>query len=125
MKTYKVQVDDGGNKFWYLNDRLHREDGPAVEEVDGAKIWYLNGRLHRTDGPAIESTDGSKRWYLNGWLHREDGPAVEYADGTKLWYLNGVEFTETEWRKQIQKIKAPCAGKMVEIDGVKYKLVEA
>ena len=125
MKTYKVQVDDGGNKFWYLNDRLHREDGPAVEEVDGAKIWYLNGRLHRTDGPAIESTDGSKRWYLNGWLHREDGPAVEYADGTKLWYLNGVEFTETEWRKKTQKTKAPCVGKVVEVDGVKYKLVEA
>jgi hypothetical protein len=73
----------------------------------------------------IEYADGSKEWYLNGKCHREDGPAVEYADGTKFWYLNGVELSETEWRKQTQKVKAPCVGKVVEVDGVKYKLVEA
>jgi glycine cleavage system H lipoate-binding protein len=39
--------------------------------------------------------------------------------------LNGVELSETEWRKRVQEVKAPCDGKMVEIDGVKYKLVEA
>jgi hypothetical protein len=39
--------------------------------------------------------------------------------------LNGVKLSETEWRKQIQKIKSPCVGKVVEIDGVRYKLVEA
>ena len=96
-----------------------------IEYADGSKEWRLNGKLHRTDGPAIEYADGSKEWYLNGKCHREDGPAVEYADGTKFWFLNGVELSETEWRKQTQKVKAPCAGKMVEIDGVKYKLVEA
>jgi hypothetical protein len=39
--------------------------------------------------------------------------------------LNNEELTETEWRNQIQKVKAPCVGKVVEVDGVKYKLVEA
>jgi antitoxin component YwqK of YwqJK toxin-antitoxin module len=43
MKTYKVKVDDGGNKFWYLNGKCHREDGPAIEYADGNKYWYLNG----------------------------------------------------------------------------------
>jgi hypothetical protein len=38
--------------------------------------------------------------------------------------LNGVELSETDWRKQTQKVKAPCVGKVVEVDGVKYKLVE-
>ena len=33
---------------------------------DGTKHWYINGKLHRTDGPAVEYTDGSKEWYLNG-----------------------------------------------------------
>ena len=33
---------------------------------DGTKAWYLNGKLHREDGPAIEWPDGSKQWYLNG-----------------------------------------------------------
>ena len=42
MITYKVTVDDYGTKRWYLNDRLHREDGPAIEWVEGDKCWYLN-----------------------------------------------------------------------------------
>jgi hypothetical protein len=32
-----------GNKYWELNDELHRTDGPAVIYVDGEKYWYLNG----------------------------------------------------------------------------------
>ena len=56
------------------------------------KAWYLNGKLHREDGPAVEFADGDKFWYLNGKLHREDGPAVEYADGDKFG-LNG-KYTE-------------------------------
>ena len=39
----------------------------------------LNGKLHREDGPAIEDSDGDKYWYLNDKLHREDGPAIERA----------------------------------------------
>jgi hypothetical protein len=126
MKTYKVQVDDDGSKYWYLNDQRHREDGPAEEYPNGTNKWFLNGKLHRTDGPAIEwGVGGCKEWYLNGERHREDGPAVEWADGTKRWYFNDVKLSETEWRKRVQEVKAPCVGKVVEIDGVKYKLVEA
>ena len=66
--------------------------------------------------------DGNKFWYLNGECHREDGPAVEYADGTKRWYLNGKELTEAQWREQT-KPKASCEGKVVEVDGVRYRLV--
>ena len=41
-KTYEVRVYDyNGDKAWYLNGELHREDGPAVECV-GDKYWYLN-----------------------------------------------------------------------------------
>jgi hypothetical protein len=73
----------------------------------------------------VEYPNGTKKWFLNGKLHREDGPAVEWADGTKRWYFNDVKLSETEWRKRVQEVKAPCVGKVVEIDGVKYKLVEA
>lgn len=65
---------------------------------------------------------GNKRWYLNDKYHCEHGPAIEYSDGTKFWYLNHVEYTEAEWRKQLNK--ASCVGKVVEVDGVKYKLVK-
>ena len=35
-----------GTKKWYLNNKLHREDGPAVEYTNGDKVWYLNGKLY-------------------------------------------------------------------------------
>ena len=40
---YKVVVNEYGTKFWYLNGKLHREDGPAVEYANGDKFWCLNG----------------------------------------------------------------------------------
>jgi hypothetical protein len=97
-----MEIDPKGTKAWYLNDKLHRTDGPAVEYSNGGKAWYLNGELHRTDGPAIERADGTKGWWLNDELHRVDGPAIEYANGTKVWYLNGIEYTEAEWKIQSQ-----------------------
>jgi len=58
---------------------------------NGHKEWYLDGRLHREDGPAVEKAYGDKAWWLNGYLHREDGPAVEFANGYKEWWLNNEE----------------------------------
>jgi hypothetical protein len=123
MKEYTVKIYDNGTKYWFLNGKFHREDGPACEYAGGSRVWYLNNKLHREDGPACEYADGTKIWYLNDQRHREDGPAIEYADGTKEWYLNGVPLTEEEFNK---KMKKPCKidGKVVEIDGKKYKLTE-
>ena len=111
-----------GDKEWYLHDELHRADGPAVEWGNRYKAWYLNGNRHREDGPAVECANGNKSWCLNGLLHRVDGPAIEYADGDKEWWLNGESLTEAEFNKRINK--ASCTGKVVEIDGKKYKLTE-
>ena len=101
-----------GTKEWWLNNKLHREDGPAVEYPDGTKWWYLNGKLHREDGPAVESPDGTKKWYLNNKIHREDGPAIENPDGKKEWYLNSYRI-----RSCPPNIKAKAAGELVEIEG--------
>ena len=95
MIEYTVKVYDNGNKFWYLNGELHREDGPAVEYDDGSKDWYLNGKLHR-----------------------EDGPAIECDDGSKAWYLNDKELTEKEFNARNK------CNKVVTIDGVDYELKE-
>ena len=99
MIEYKVKVYKDRTE-WYLNDQLHREDGPAIERPNGTKYWYLNGKRHREDGPAIEYQDGDKIWYLNGKVHREDGPALEWSDGTKFWYLNGKRLTEQEFNNK-------------------------
>jgi hypothetical protein len=65
-KQSKLEVDENGNKFWKLNGKYHREDGPAIEGGNGTILWYLNGFLHRVDGPAIEWSNGSKAWFIKG-----------------------------------------------------------
>ena len=59
------------SQAWYLNGKMHREDGPAMIWADGAKAWYLNGKLHREDGPAVIRANESKSWYLNGELQQQ------------------------------------------------------
>ena len=120
MKEYKVKVYDNSTIWFNLEGQLHKEDGPACEFTNGDKSWYLNGKRHREDGPAIEYASGGKIWYLNGQLHREDGPAREWADGGKEWYLNGKRLSEEEFNKRTKS----CSGKIVEIGGKKYKLIE-
>ena len=66
QKEPECKIYTNGRKDWFLNNKRHREDGPASEWADGHKQWFLNGRLHREDGPAIEHVNGSKFWYLNG-----------------------------------------------------------
>ena len=85
----------------------------------GDKRWYKEDKLHREDGPAVEGSNGSRSWYKNGNLHREDGPAVDYSNGYKAWYLNDVRYFEEEYNKKL----STCEGKVVEIDGKKYKLI--
>ena len=71
---------------------------------DGNKVWYLNDKRHRVDGPAIENSNGYKVWCLNDQRHRVDGPAVEYNNGDKRWYLNGIRYTEQEYNNKISEI---------------------
>ena len=92
------------------------------EYAHGDKFWFINGELHREDGPAIEYAHGGKHWFLNGERHREDGPAIEYAHGGKHWYLNGKELTEEEFLSRKQGNSG--SGKIVEIDGVRYNLYQ-
>jgi hypothetical protein len=124
MKTIKIKSHAGippnytgivvfpdGRKDWYLNGKLHREEGPCTECKDchsgnfelclkpgpaiissnGTKHWYLNGEFHRENGPAAVWPDGTKQWCLNGECHREDGPAIVWPSGRKQWFLNGKE----------------------------------
>ena len=75
---------------------LHKEDGPAVVDIEGFKEWWINGVRHRLNGPAIIHKNGTKEWFINGKKHRLDGPAVEYKDGYKYWYINGKMLNTNE-----------------------------
>jgi hypothetical protein len=66
------------NHVLFENGKKIPKDFTGIAETpSGTKSWYLNGKLHREDGPACEYPNGTKRWYLNGALHRFDGPAIE------------------------------------------------
>ena len=101
MQEYEVIVTSQGTVRWYdlKTDLLHREDGPAIEYVNGDKSWFINGKLHR-----------------------EDGPALEYASGYKAWYLDDVEYSESEFNAKINP--SSYEGREIEIDGVTYTLKE-
>jgi hypothetical protein len=115
-----------GDKFWYINDQLHRIDGPAIEKTDGTKCWYINDQRHREDGPAIEYADGTKEWFINDQLHREDGPAYEGGDGTQEWYINGRRHQNGDWVQMNVDVPSVFVAKVVdyhEFDQIKSILV--
>jgi hypothetical protein len=83
--------------------------GELCEYSNGVKEYYLNGKLHREDGPAIEMTY-YKAYFINDKRHREDGPAIEFFDGSgsKQWYINGqyIPCTTQKEFERIMRLKA-------------------
>jgi hypothetical protein len=89
---------------------------------DGTKVWWLNDKQHREDGPAYEYANGTKSWFLYGLLHREDGPAIEFADGSKEWWVNGQQLTEQEFNAR--KVKELTVAEIEKLLGQKVKIVK-
>ena len=56
MSEYELDYS-GGSMRWHKNGALHRDDGPAIEWIDGLR--------HRLDGPAVVYADGGKEWWLD------------------------------------------------------------
>ena len=71
-------------EYWKLNNKLHREDGPAYI------AYYENGSIE------------CESYRINNKLHREDGPAwIEYygygSVYSKIHYLNNIPLKREEW----------------------------
>jgi len=66
MENYiRKEVDYHGGIFYYnLKQRLHRLDGPAIDN-NGDKVWIINGKIHRSDGPAVLLRLNAKEWWIN------------------------------------------------------------
>ena len=66
-KEHKVEVDKNEDKSWFINDKSHREDGPAVMLDDDYKykvpVINENPRNH---GPAVMLDDDYKAWFKSG-----------------------------------------------------------
>jgi hypothetical protein len=114
-KEPKVEIEywDNGQKEseeWYLNGKLHREDGPSYQR------WYKDGQKEY------------ERWRLNDKLHREDGPAIQYwySNGQKKyenWFLNNKFYSRGEWVEKLKEIGSPHYGEQkMLLDAEKYNL---
>lgn len=90
----KTKSDVSTRFRYYVNGKIHRLDGPAIEHASGSKYWFKEDLRHRLDGPAIEDCSGYKEWYKEGKTHRLDGPAKEYPGGARYWYVEGKRYTE-------------------------------
>lgn len=65
--TIELYINYYGTTAWHTHGYRHRLNGPAAVEYPwGHKEWWVNGKLHRLDGPAIEYSNGHKEWYVNG-----------------------------------------------------------
>lgn len=102
-ERYEVRVFSSGNVKWFDEDM----------------------KLHRVGGPANYGCD-FEEYYKHGKLHNLNGPAVSYPYGDKSYYIEGICYEEKEFYKKVVEIKKekkdPCDGKIVEIEGKKYKL---
>jgi len=47
---YWAEISDTGNKFWYMDGLLHREDGPAIIYTDGEERWWLHNTEYSEKG---------------------------------------------------------------------------
>lgn len=91
--------------YYYYEDKLHREDGPAVisrrERTSNRKgkdklEWYRHGKRHREDGPAsVDSIEGIEMWFYDGLMHRGDDLPAYSSRLEKKWYICGKLHRET------------------------------
>ena len=102
MIEYTVKVYDNGDRFWDLNGKRHREDGPAIEWADGSKEWLRHGNRHREDGPAIECSQA----------------------GVNYWYLDGVRYTEEEFNKKMAPVKDMTVAEISKTLGYEVRIVK-
>jgi hypothetical protein len=96
-----------GTTYHVMDGVLHREDGPAVENMDtGYREWRFRGNLHRDGAPALTQDDQAV-WYRHGLEHRVDGPSTiigddrEYRQFDQLHRI-GAPAIDNPWFKEYQ-----------------------
>lgn len=59
-------VDEFYTIYYFLNGKLHNENGPAIIYANGTQYYYLNGKRHNENGPAIIHPDGRQEFWIDG-----------------------------------------------------------
>ena len=97
-EQYLLRLSDG----WLIENVLPEQ----LEEICLGQheiSFRKGGGYHRENGPAIERINGDKIYWRNNKLHREDGPAIEYASGYKEYWLVYKQLSYKEWLERTNK----------------------
>lgn len=73
MNKYYVRINRWG-EFWGKDSQLqvsHRVFGPAATWKNGNTFWHQENKLHRENGPAIIFSDGSGTYWIRGTQIRQ------------------------------------------------------
>jgi membrane carboxypeptidase/penicillin-binding protein PbpC len=108
---YQVRVYPNGTKAWYLEGKLHREDGPAIEYANGHKAWYL-------EGEQLTEEEYNRR------MNPVQQLTIEYPNGNKYWYLNGEQLTEEEFNREMNPVRELTVEQISELLGFEVKVVK-
>jgi len=103
LKNYsKVEVYDSGDKH-YLNDKgeFHCLDGPAIERSNGSKFWYINDKEHRNIDPSDEYSYGEKLWYFKDKRHRVGGSCYSHKE---WWFIHGEVYSKQDYFNKVWDI---------------------
>ena len=103
MLRVKVVEYPDWAKFYFLDNKIHRNGGAAIEYFNGTNAYYKNGQRHRVGAAAVEYPSGARYYYYEDKRHRVDGPAIEYTDGTKGWFIHGDEVSEEVYNFYLKK----------------------
>lgn len=61
-----VRISNSGTIWWFLNNNVHRVNGPAITSQSGIRYWLLNNNVHRVNGPAVIDQHGDVEYWING-----------------------------------------------------------
>ena len=70
------EIKKNGFITYYIDSKIHREDGPAVIWHNGGISYHVNNKRHRKDGPAIFWANGHAWYYSNGTFVTNGGKYI-------------------------------------------------
>ena len=56
----KHDIGVHGSEVWYKDNKIHKENKPAMTLPNGSEIWYKDSKRHRINGPAVNAPMGLK-----------------------------------------------------------------
>jgi hypothetical protein len=92
------------HKLWIQNDLIHNQNGHAVEYKNGNKQWYLNNELHRINGPANLVNLDEERVLDEENNNDTLETVLDISYELEMYYINGKEIIN-DYKKVVFYIK--------------------